>query len=85
VAAPNVSLNPQVNSSSVSNQQVIVAGVSSGSTFDIINENSEEANSEVKGINVNLAWLVVLIPAGLAYVIIKRKFNPLKFLLRKTV
>lgn len=56
-----------------------------GSTFDIVNENSGEVNSETEGISINLAWVLLLIPAGLAYIIIKRKFNPLKFLSRKKI
>jgi len=84
IPASNVSLNPQTNSSGGSNQQVIVAGVSSGTTFNIISEDPTYKDSKNKGIRINLAWLLILIPTGLTYVIIKRKLNALKFLPRKT-
>jgi len=76
--------NPSSAPNPPPSQLLKVAGISNIDTFDVT-ANDKGKNTKNNGISINLAWLVILIPAGLAYLIIKRKFNPLKFLSHKKI
>lgn len=80
---PSTPPNPSTSPNPSSAQILKVAGASSAQIPDLITE-ANESNSKSKGVSINLAWLLVFLPATLTYIAVKKKLNPLKLFLRKT-